>query len=1021
MPLTPIDLRLGRTWENPELTSLNLEPARSTAWPYPDAEAARLAPSTVQPDLDNPGLLSLDGTWKFYAAQKPAECPEGFTEADFNDSDWRDMPVPSLWQFHGVGHHHYTNIHMPFSHEPPQVPEENIVGIYSRELAVPADWEGQRIILHFAGIEGLAQIYIDGRFVGLNKDSHLQAEYDLTGFVNPGRQHRLSVAVFQWSDASFIEDQDHWWQNGIARSVWLYATEPVFIDDFFARTDYNAETGTCSLDLEVKSRALAKNYPEGHKVEVSLFADSSTEALFSTESDILYEKRFGMDWPRIGARIQADVRCALPWTNETPTLYRLVLTLLDGDGNPIHHTATEIGFNRVELKDGQVQLNGEAVFFNGVNRHDSSDSTGRCLTREHMERDIRVMQEHNVNAVRSSHYPNDPKWYELCNRYGLLVIDEANLEAHDHYRLLCHDRLYLNAWIERCARMVERDKNHPSILFWSLGNESGYGPNHDAAAAWMRRRDPTRLLHYEGAISRTQSGLDWTDGRAVNDIINPMYPSMKELTDWDFDKDPRPIIPCEYSHAMGNSGGNLSDYYAVFESHPRFQGGFIWEWCDHGILQHTENGTPFWAYGGDFGEEIHDSNFCCDGLVFPDRAPKSHLLEFKHLARPVDVRKTADGFSILSKRKFRKLDELTCTAIQKVNGIETARAEIEIDEVAPKQPLEIGNLFERPEISPEDTLQVDFEFRSKKTYGMVSAGHDVATVTILEQNPELPKAELLSIPAEGATGRVETDADGALTALHLGEKTLRLASALQPSFYRAPIDNDGIRNWTGQDVKALGQWRLAGLADAKFESSAQEEDGRLTMSYALINAAGENLADAKICIQNTDTGWLLSSEITLNECLKDWPRVGFQLGLPTGWEKARWFGLGPHESYADRCSSARPGLFESSIADLRTDHILPQESGLRYATRWVELEHSSGDRLRITALDETISFNASHFSPHDLEACTHNYQLKPRAETFLYIDHRHRGIGNRSCGPEALEQYLIRPGSYKFSILLELL
>jgi beta-galactosidase len=967
VPLPFIDQAIGSTWENPELTSLHLAPARATAWPFASTRAATAAAETVTPGADNPLVRCLDGDWKFFAAPRPADCPDGFAEADFDDAEWSAQTVPGLWSFQGVTRPHYTNVQMPFPHEPPRVPEENLVGIYRRSLDVPADWAGQRIVLHFGAIEGLAQIYLDGVFVGLNKDSRLPAEYDITAHVRPGESHALTVAVFQWSDATFIEDQDQWWDNGFSRSAYLFTTPLVRIDDFFARADFDAESGRGKLELEVVA-GFDGEPPTDLRLHAQLLDPVTGQIAWSDTLDVDSTRHQLKPWPRIGARLTADLPAIRPWTHETPDRYRLVLTLT-GPGCE-HHTAADLGFRRIELRDGLVQLNGRPVFFAGVNRHDSSYRHGRAVTRAEMDRDLAVMQQHNVNAVRSSHYPNDPYWLELCDRHGMLVIDEANIESHAFHNILCHDPRYLAAWIARCSRLVERDKNHPCVVFWSLGNESGYGSNHDAAAAWIRRRDPTRLLHYEGAISRYQTGATWTSGRTVTDVICPMYSSLTEIEEWAKNPlDDRAFVLCEFSHAMGNSGGSLSDYWELFERYPRLQGGFVWEWCDHGIRQATEDGREYWAYGGDFGDQPNDANFCCDGLVWPDRTPKPHLLEFKHLARPVDVTLDESGaLRVTSRRTFRSLDGLTAEATLLVDGHPT--------KIAPLPPLDLAAgasaTFENPfEIPPSSDVRIRITFRD-------STDHEVATITLpIHVAPFSVKPDTLP----------STPPDLPLT----------------PSLWRCPVDNDGIRLWSGQDDKPLGLWQRAGLEHTR------------VVGERILNAEGTLVATWQQTHRATETGLLVDFEVTLTDLLDDWPRVGVSLGLPATWRTADWWGRGPHENYPDRLASAAVARYRADVDDLSTDYILPQENGLRCDVRELTLSDDAGSRLRVTAIGEPFAFSLSRYRPEDLAAARHTTDLVPRDETILHLDHRHRGLGNLSCGPDALDRYKITPGTYRWA------
>ncbi len=573
------------SWEVPELTSLHRLPPRATLARTPSSWTA-----------------SLDGAWDFRRVARPEDAPRAVGLA----RGWDAVEVPSLWTMQGYDRPHYTNVQMPFPERPPHVPEENPTGIYRRRFRVPRGWRGRRVVLRFGGVEGVLYVLLNGEAVGLSKDSRTPAEFDVTGLVRPG-VNELHAVVVRWSDASFVEDQDQWWQAGISRGASLLSLGAGSVTDFFAR---------CRLDDDYRHGLLAVEVEGGGPLDARLLDPGGK---------LVLERRFS-------GSFEAPVRSPRQWSAEAPALYTLELS---GAGETV---SCRVGFRRVEIRDRRLLVNGRAVLIKGVNRHEHDDVRGRAVTRASMEADVRLMKRFNVNAVRTSHYPNDPYWLDLCDRHGLYVVDEANVEAHAYYDDLCRDPRYAAAFLERTQNMVERDKNHPSVILWSLGNESGYGPNHDAAAGWIRARDPSRPLHYEGAIK-----FDWTGGRAATDVVCPMYPEVAAIEEFPQLDDPRPMILCEYSHAMGNSNGGLADYFAAFERHGALQGGFVWEWVDHGIRQTDDRGREYWAYGGDFGDEPNDANFCADGIVWPDREPHPALNELKFLARPVRVEPAGRG------------------------------------------------------------------------------------------------------------------------------------------------------------------------------------------------------------------------------------------------------------------------------------------------------------------------------------------------------------------------------------------
>ncbi|MFI5356157.1 MAG: glycoside hydrolase family 2 TIM barrel-domain containing protein, partial [Opitutales bacterium] len=712
-----------RTWQSPETLSFNRLPARATLYPYPTAALARRGDRTA-----SPWWRSLDGEWDFRLVGRPEEVPADFVNPDFPTpagTGWSKLPVPSNWTMHGHDRPHYTNVIMPFPEQPPQVPAANPTGLYRRTFTVPADWQGRRTILHIGGAESVLYVWVDGQAVGLAKDTRLPSEFDLTPLVQAGATHTLAAVVVKWSDASFVEDQDQWWMGGIHREVYLYSQAGHHLADVFVRGDLADTLRLGSLHLDVRLGA-PDEWGLGCKVRVQLH-DPAGRAVWRRPHVQAFPKE--NPWGQARKRLTATVPVLRPrlWSAEAPQLYTVVVTLSGPDGREIEHTSSRIGFRRVVTRARQLLINGQPVRITGVNRHDHDDRRGKAVTRAGMRQDAIVMKQHNINAVRTSHYPNDPHWYELCDELGLYVFDEADVEAHAHYHELSHDTRYGPAFLDRAMRMVERDKNHPSIVVWSLGNESGYGPHHDAMAAWIRHRDPSRPIHYEGAIT-----FDWARGHAASDLVCPMYPQIEKLVAWVTDPkntDRRPVILCEFSHAMGNSNGSLGDYFDAFDRHAGLQGGFIWEWVDHGLKRRDVQGREYWAYGGDFGDEPSDRNFVCDGLVWPDRKPHPGLLEYKHLAQPVRV-EAADArrgrFRIRNRRWFAGLRDLRGTWTVLVDGEEAATGRLPALNIAPQTELKFRLDYPPLVLGPQSTVHVNFRFFARQAAPWCEAGHEVA-------------------------------------------------------------------------------------------------------------------------------------------------------------------------------------------------------------------------------------------------------------------------------------------------------
>ncbi|WP_229776907.1 glycoside hydrolase family 2 TIM barrel-domain containing protein, partial [Alicyclobacillus cellulosilyticus] len=607
-------------WENHQVLHRHRLPARACFVPFSD-ETSALAHDRALSDR----IMLLNGMWKFHYAAAPAYVPAAFAEPGFDASDWADLPVPSHWQLHGYGRPHYTNVIYPFPVDPPRVPSDNPTGCYRRTFILPESWAGDVIHLRFEGVDSAFHVFVNGQLAGYSQGSRLPSEFDITELVHPG-ENVIAVAVYQWSDGSYLEDQDMWWLSGIFRDVYLLRRPHLHLWDWFAQPSLDAAYRDGTLAVTAKVRNQGRTQVSGARLHGRLL-DASGQEVAAGVSEV----------PAAGpgqeaaAALSLVVREPRKWSAEDPYLYHLVLTL-EADGQVLEVVAGRVGFRQIELKGGQLLVNGVPILFRGVNRHEFHPDFGRAVPYEAMVADIRLMKQHNINAVRTSHYPDDPRWYDLCDEYGLYVIDEADLETHGFHPLgawnrLSDDPAWEAAYVDRMERMVHRDKNHPCVILWSLGNESGYGRNHEAMAACARAIDPTRLIHYEGDREAKTA-----------DVVSTMYTSVPELRQLGERTDiPKPHILCEYAHAMGNGPGGLREYWEAFYQYPRLQGGFVWEWCDHGIRTRTPDGREYFAYGGDFGDEPNDGNFVIDGLVFPDRVPSPGLIEYKKVIEPVHV------------------------------------------------------------------------------------------------------------------------------------------------------------------------------------------------------------------------------------------------------------------------------------------------------------------------------------------------------------------------------------------------
>jgi beta-galactosidase len=955
------------TWEMPELPGLNRLPPRATV----RRDASRLVP--------------LDGAWDFRVVSRPDDAPGALAER----TGWSKVEVPGLWTMQGFGRPQYTNVVMPFATKPPRVPERNETGIYRRRFTLPRGWRSRPVVLHFGSAEGALYVLLNGQPVGIGKDAHTPAEFDVTELVHHDRPNVLHAVVVRWSDASFVEDQDQWWQAGLPRSVFLYSPSVGDVDARAAPDDELRDgTLTVRADVEGELRLLDAR---GRAVLAGALEDGGFE----------------------GA-----VRRPAQWTAEVPSLYTLELTT---GGETV---SCDVGFRRIEVRDGLLLVNGRAVLLNGVNRHEDDDVRGHAITRESMERDVVLMKQLNLNAVRTSHYPDDPYWLKLCDHYGLYVIDEANIESHAYEFELCHDSRYVNAFVDRVRNMVERDKNHPSVIMWSLGNESGYGANHDAAAGWLRGRDPSRPLHYESAIrSPDRSNALWDRGHRVTDIVPPMYPQVEAIVEWaEAGGDTRPMILCEYSHAMGNSNGGLADYFAAFRRYPRLQGGFIWEWADHGLRKVDRSGRAYWAYGGDFGDRPNDANFCADGLLWPDRTPHPAVNELKHLGQPVSIEalsrvrfRVHNRYEVLDLRNLR-IEWMLEADCERVAGgvlpvLRTAPGDSE--DVELQLPASAGERF------------VTFRSTLRRATPWAEAGHLVAWDQVPAGGRPRRSSLRPGVRPRRADGAVVLESkgtravvDGGLASLTLDGVEL-LASGPRLQLWRAPTDNDGIRLLAARNYRSgpLDGWLELGLDRLEHRVETVRVKGDAVEVVSSASGRGR-FADARHVQRfrlSADGALRIENEVRLAADLRDLPRVGVVLELVEGLDELEWFGPGPWETYSDRRASALVARHRSSVDDELVPYILPQEHGHHPDARWLRLAGRAA--LEVRGLP-TIGFSASRFTADDLYAARHTVDLKPRRTTVLSLDAAQRGLGTASCGPDTAVRHRLLEPMYQFGYLL---
>lgn len=951
-----------KLWESPETTAVN----RAPVMPFLPAQQH-----------------AFDGEWRFQLLDSP--------RGDIGDT-WSSTSVPSLWTMQGTTDRpQYTNVQMPFDELPPLVPAKNPTGVYERDVMLPAAWEGRRSVLRVGGFENFLQVYINDEFVGMAKDGRLAADFDVTEHLRAG-ENRIRLMVSKWSDATFIEDQDQWWHGGLSRSVLLYSTPHTHVDRLHLTPDLSDGSGVLRLRATIAglharstAHALRLRIPE-LQFDATVGTTARTEQVYTEDEQRIAYAWFTSEFADAGAppellSLQARMEPKItgtaeavfalpdaePWSAERPRLYGVIIDHLGSDGAVLETFELQVGFRSTQVVGRELLVNGQPVTIYGVNRHDFHPSTGRVLSRDDIRADLVELKRWNVNAIRTSHYPNDPALLDLADELGFYVIDEANIEAHAYMHSLCDDPRYLGAFVDRVSRMVQRDLHHASVILWSLGNESGYGANHDAAAAWVRRFDPTRPLHYEGAI---RGG--WTQGHHASDVVCPMYPSIDAIVRHATSgRQDRPLIMCEYSHAMGNSNGTLREYWDAIDTHPGLQGGFIWEMWDHGLVQAQPDGSWRYAYGGDFGEDRHDGNFCCDGLFFPDRTAKPAMHEFKQIASPLRITADDGGYIVQNRQWFRDAsDYLLHWTATNSDGTSTE-----------------GELV-LPAVPPRDHARISLPTAALLTVS-IRRVHGTAWSPAMA---EVGWAQFVG--AEPAATTVPAQSFDA-------EQLDRLAGI---SLWRAPTDNDRISG-------LAERWERWGIQQLREDSrQVSTTDATFVVERVLTTSAGITLNHTRTITQSVD-GTVVREQLELPSTLDDVARVGTLLQLPPV-SAVTWFGAGPYETYPDRCI-AQLGTWTASLAELHTDYIRPQENGARTAVRWAELDTADA-RLRIVnAQPAQMSF--SRYSDAQLAAATHNVELVPEPVTHVHIDAVHRGVGTASCGPDTLAQYRIAPGTYTWS------
>ena len=975
--------------------------------------------------------ISLDGTWRFQLLHNPL---------DRIGKKWSTIPVPGLWTMQPESEVFfdkpiYTNVQMPFDEQPPFVPAENPHGVYERDFDFPESWKEKRIVLHIGGYESVALVFINGVEVGLSKDSRLAAEFDITKFVRRG-SNVIRIEVTKWSDATFIEDQDQWWHGGITRSIKLFATNKVFIERFYTTCGVEKDCTTGTLDIRAQISAIDGVNTDGYTLNVRIEELSKVksaqlsqtihtftapiwtdynEELRNAVSAYFHGKFWAGDMPEktrtfiemaepdpLGeVKFTTRIPHISPWSAEDPHLYTLNIELCDPSGQVVEISSQRIGFRSVKVVGCDLLINGKPVIFYGVNRHDFNRFTGRALTREDMRADLLELKRWNFNAVRTSHYPNDAAFLDLCDELGFYVIGEANIESHAFISSICDDPKYLTAFVDRVGRMIQRDIHHPSAVMWSLGNESGAGTNHEAAAAYARAFDPTRPLHYEGGIRG-----NWMGSHSLTDVIAPMYPAISAIKEYaTSSKADRPLIMCEYSHAMGNSNGTLAEYWEVIESTPGLQGGFIWEFWDHGPVQTMPDGSKRNAYGGDYGETKHDGNFCCDGMVFPDRTAKPAMHEFKAIAAPAKIStvKAATGnFKIFNKNFFKDLSQYELHWTIARDGVLSDSGRVKLPKVGPRKTIAFkvkSTYLNKPDGLGERFINFTFVRIASTAWSptMFEVGWN--------QFP-LPSRSLSVKTTKRSDLFTQIVDDQGQIVLPYGETVPVL------SLWRAPTDNDRIGH-------IATKWNRWGLRDIdRTDCVVSQTSSSLKITNTWKTSTGLVIKHSQLITPVVD-GFKVKESVVLPKQLKDVARVGINFELNGGLSDLTWFGSGPHESYPDR-KIARIGRYISTVNDQYIPYVRPQENGGHSGVRWFELTNAGGHGVRIQ-LSRPLQVSVTPNRSVDLADATHDVEVVTSGNTVVHIDAEHRGLGTASCGPDTIAKYIIKPGLHTWEWTLTLI
>lgn len=1001
-----------KTWENHQIDGINRMPARAHFLTFPSKEKALLNNNRYTHAFKN-----LNGVWKFMFLDAPEYSPEGFFNSDFDVTKMDDITVPGNWQLQGYGKMHYSDLWYNFPINPPYVPTENPTGIYKRTFFVEESYRDKKIIIRFCGVDSAYHLWINGKEVGYSKVARNESEFDITELIRVGEENDVTVRVYQWSDGTYLEDQDMWWESGIFRDVELIGVPKDGINDYKVIADLDDEYKNGIFKVEVFLRTTKE-------VNVTFELVDAGENTVFTKTVVAKEGKACID------EVIADVN---HWTAETPYLYKLFMTVED-DGQIIEVIPQNVGFRNIRLNGETFLVNGVAIKFKGVNRHDYSPQNGRVVSREEIEKDIILMKQFNINAIRTSHYPNSYYLYDLCDEYGMYLIAETDLECHGFeltgdYKWITDDPSWELAYVSRMTRMIERDKNHPAIIFWSLGNESAFGCNFRKMTDVAHEMDPTRLVHYEGDFDVESADVYST---MYTWIENPKKPYlMKDI----IEKSKKPHVHCEYCHAMGNGPGNLKDYQDLVYAHDKLQGGFVWEWFDHGIESFTESGEKYYRYGGDFGDDPSNKDFCIDGLIMPDRTPSPGLYEYKKVIEPitttaVDIQKGI--INLLSRYDFANLDRfnLVYKVMEDDVILQTGFMAVPSIEARANKDITLPYDLSVIKVKPGAHYYVNISYQLREDTSYASSGHELATaqfeLPLYKEGIVVRPEGILNVEKEHTTLHVK----GANFSLDFNLVNGNLMNIVRDgmqvlskgprlTLWRAPISNDM------EIIDKLKKVYFLHLEHEVVMNIDYHMEGNiLKVEVDTINSTTNSAwhfktkyvytvcpsGDVLIDVEGTPSGRVDLAPDML-------PRIGVSMHLDKSMEHVRYFGMGPGENYADSKEAAQMGLYANTVDGLFTNYVIPQENGNHMGCKWVSMTNDRGMGL-LASTEGDFNFSASWYEDKDLDDAKHTCDLVKRDYIVFNVDYKQNALGTNSCGQWQLDKYRAKFEDFKLSFRL---